>query len=162
MRRKQAVSLSAIFAAYVAALKVEGRDPNDEAKARLAEVLASLGDVGADTVRPADIEELKATLAATPATGRRSEDGSPSLRRPATVNRYLQALKAAFNVAKRAGLVDANPAASVKLLRENNKRVREMSPDEEKAILTALEPSRRGFHTDLRPRVRFLTATGLR
>ena len=37
-----------------------------------------------------------------------------------------------------------------------------MTADEEKAILTVLEPSQRRFHTDLRPLVRFLPETGLR
>ncbi len=37
-----------------------------------------------------------------------------------------------------------------------------MRADEERSILAALEPSQRRFHTDLRPIVRFLVATGLR
>ena len=52
--------------------------------------------------------------------------------------------------------------ADVRLLREDNKRVREISATEEQAILAALEPTTRRFHTDLRPLVRFLTLTGLR
>jgi integrase len=58
--------------------------------------------------------------------------------------------------------VDKNPVADVRLLREDNKRVREISVTEEQAILAALEPTTRRFHTDLRPLVRFLTLTGLR
>lgn len=65
-------------------------------------------------------------------------------------------------MARRNGLVDKNPVADVKLLRENNKRVRELTPIEEVAILSALAPTGRHFLMDLRPLVRFLLLTGLR
>ena len=74
----------------------------------------------------------------------------------------MQDIRAAYNLARRNGLVDKNPVADVRLLRENNKRVREVTPEEETAILAALEPTGRRFHTDLRPLVCFLTLTGLR
>ncbi|HTX53735.1 MAG TPA: hypothetical protein VMD08_10005, partial [Candidatus Baltobacteraceae bacterium] len=63
---------------------------------------------------------------------------------------YLQDLRSAYNLAKRNGKVDKNPVADVRLLHENNKRERETSY-EETTILTALDPSERRFHTDLRP-----------
>jgi len=164
MRRKQTVTLKAICADYTDSLKVNGRDSRAQAKTRLEEVTALLGEIPAKSLTPQDIERLKARLAATPARGRKdSEDPEKEgLRTPASVNRYLQDLRAAFNLARRNGKVEKNPVADVKLLRENNKRVREMTGEEEKAILTALEPSTRRFHTDLRPMVRLLTETGLR
>lgn len=100
-----------------------------------------------------DVERLKARLADAPAKGRKDADdpAKERLRTPASVNRYLQDLRAAFNVARRNGKVEKNPVADVKLLRENNKRIREMTDAEEKALLVALDPSRRRGGTDLSP-----------
>jgi integrase len=164
MRQRQNASLKAICDDYTDSLKANARDPREQAKTRLAEVVDFLGSIAAKSLTPQDAEKLKARLLATPARGRKDpKDPAKELpRTPASVNRYLQDLRAAYNLARRNGKVEKNPVADVRLLRENNKRVREMSPEEEKAILAALEPSQRRFHTDLRPIVRFLTATGLR
>jgi integrase len=156
MRKVQAVTLAAVCKSYLEALAANGRDPRGQVKTRLAEVQAIMGDVPAASIRPQDIEALKAKLAEAEARGR------GRTRRPASVNRYVQDIRAAYNLARRNGLADKNPVADVRLLRENNKRVREVTPEEEAAILAALEPTGRRFHTDLRPVVRFLTLTGLR
>jgi len=164
MRKVQAVTLAAVCESYLAALAVNGRDPRGQVKTRLAEVQAILGDVAAASIRPQDIETLKAKLAETPARGRKDPEDPKKERprTPASVNRYLQDTRAAFFLAKRNALLDANPVADVKLLREDNKRVREVSPVEEHAILGALAPETRRFHTDIRPMVRLLLETGLR
>jgi integrase len=173
MRKLRTLTVQTIVADYTAALALDRRDPRKQAETRLAEVVRILGAVDPQGIGPADIERLKARLAETPARGRKDpEDPSKGRpRTPASVNRYLQDLRAAFNLAKRNGKVDRNPVADVRLLRENNKRVREMTGDEETAILAALDPSThrtkagrqdRRFRTDLRPLVRFLVATGLR
>lgn len=164
MRRKQSVSLKAICADYTDSLKADGRDVREQAKTRLEEVTALLGEIPAKSITPQDIERLKARLAATPARGRKDPE-DPERERPrtpASVNRYLQDIRAAFNLGKRNGLVDKNPVADTRLLRESNARVREITGDEEKALLAALDPGERRFHTDLRPLVRFLLETGLR
>ena len=70
---------------------------------------------------------------------------------PASVNRFLQDLRAAYNLARRNGKVEKNPVADVKLLRENNKRIREMTDAEERALLEALDPAKRRGGTDLCP-----------
>ena len=156
MRKVQAVTLAAVCESYLVALAANGRDPRGQVKTRLAEVQTIMGDVPAASIRPQDIEALKVKLAEAEARGR------GRTRTPASVNRYVQDVRAAFNVARRNGLVDKNPVADVRLLRENNKRVRELTAAEETAILAALAPERRRFHTDLRPMVRFLLETGLR
>jgi len=164
MRRQQSVSVKAICTDYTDSLKANGKDPKEQAKTRLEEVTSLLGEIPAKSITPQDIERLKARLAATPARGRKDPEDPKKerARRPGSVNRYLQDLRAAYNPARRNGKVGRNPVADVRLLRENNKRVREMTAEEETAILAALEPSERRFHTDLRPMVRLLLATGLR
>jgi integrase len=51
--------------------------------------------------------------------------------RPASVNREVAFLKRVFNVAIDDGLADANSVRKVKLLREDNARVRYLTDDEE-------------------------------
>ena len=70
MRKVQAVTLAAVCKSYLAALAANGRDPRGQVKTRLAEVQAIMGDVPAASIRPQDIEALKAKLAEAEARGR--------------------------------------------------------------------------------------------
>ncbi len=173
MRTLRRLTLCELCADYTATLAANGRDRRAQAETRLAEVVTILGNVAPETLTLQDIERLKVRLLETPARGRKDPEDPKKERprTPASVNRYLQDLRAAFNLAKRNGKVERNPMADVRLLRENNKRVREMTVEEEKAILLVLNPSERRtksgrqdrrFRTDLRPMVRFLPETGLR
>jgi len=76
-----------------------------------------------DEISPLDIEEYKAERLKRVA--------------PATVNRELACLKHMFNKAIEWGKADKNPALKVKLLREDNRRVRYLERDEIKALLDA-------------------------
>jgi integrase len=59
---------------------------------------------------------------------------------PATVNRNLNDLRALFSFAVQRGLVDKHPMATVKPIKEANEhRIRFLSPEEEKALRTALD-----------------------
>ena len=114
-----------------------GSDPakalayGDKALAAMPEVVDILGSIAAKRLTPQDVGKLKGRLLATPARGRKNpkDPEKERPRTPASVNRYLQDLRAAYNVARRNGKVDKNPVADVKLLRENNKRVREMTSE---------------------------------
>ena len=154
LRRVQAVTLADVCAAYVAYLKVNGRDTRNQVEARLREVQAILGGVVASSVQPADVEKLKGVLAEVPGWG--------GLRKPATVNKAVQFLRAAYGLARRNGLVTANPVQDVRRLRENNARTRELTPEEETKLLEALEPAKIRSRSDYRPLVRLLIASGLR
>lgn len=154
MRAAQSATLKVICDDYVAALAVNRRDRRGQVEVRLAEVCAILGTRTAQSVTPQDVEKLKARLSEAKARGR------GGTRKPASVNRYLQDLRAAYNLARRNGKVDRNPVEDVRLLRENNKRIRELTAEEETKLLKALEPRRRG--ADLRPLVRLILETGLR
>ena len=58
--------------------------------------------------------------------------------RPASVNREVAFLKRVFNVAIDDGLADANPVRKVRLLREDNARVRYLTDDEEARLRTEI------------------------
>jgi len=66
---------------------------------------------------------------------RRAKDGRKVT--PAAVNRELAVLRILFNLALRLGEAEINPAAGVKLLPENNQRMRVISPEEEASYLAA-------------------------
>jgi integrase len=57
---------------------------------------------------------------------------------PATVNRHLQLLRAVFLRAIRDGKVDSTPTSKVRFHRENNKRERYLSDDEERRLFETL------------------------
>lgn len=154
LRMAQAATLKAICDDYVAALAVNRRDRRGQVEVRLAEVCAILGPRTVQSVTPQDVERLKARVSEAKARGRKGT------RKPASVNRYVQDLRAAYNLARRNGKAERNPVADVRLLRENNKRIREVTDKEETRLLAALEPRRGG--ADLRPLVRLLLETGLR
>ena len=62
--------------------------------------------------------------------------------RPATVNRYLAALRCCFNVAIRNGKARTNPAVGTRFLKENNTRLQYLSPRAESYLLDALGEKR--------------------
>jgi hypothetical protein len=163
MRKIRRATLEEICKDYVTTLKANGRDKRDQAETRLQEVQEILGPRGAATVTVQDVERLKARLAEAPGRTRKGQSGESEEipRTPASVNRYLQDLRAAFNLPRKNSKAEKNPLGDVKLLRENNKRIREITDAEEKALLVALDPSKRRGGTDLRPMVRLLLETGL-
>lgn len=57
----------------------------------------------------------------------------------ASCNRPLSYLKALMNHARRAGIIKVNPVSEVKSLKEDNGRVRFLSPDERTRLYAALE-----------------------
>ncbi|MEN6333118.1 MAG: tyrosine-type recombinase/integrase [Phycisphaerales bacterium] len=87
-----------------------------------------------DDVRPAEIEHWRQE--------QMSREESPIS--PATANRYVAFLKHVYNVAIRDGLTEKNPVTRVKLLREDNSRIRwlrqDKDLDEEAALRKELDP----------------------
>lgn len=75
--------------------------------------------------------------------------------KPATANREVAFLKAVFNQAVRDGRAESNPVSKVKMLKENNSRVRFLSEEEEQALRAGMSPD--GFLL-----VEFAIHTGLR
>ncbi len=151
MRKVRRATLQEIAKDYTAMLKANGKDTRDQAATRLTEVVEILGDIGAKNLTSQDVEKLKARLLATPARGRESN------RSPASVNRYLQDLRVAYNLARRNGRVDGTPSRMCGCFWRTTSACGETAADEEKAILTALDPVRRRGRTDLRP---FRTSAG--
>jgi site-specific recombinase XerD len=108
-------------------------------------VAERLGDRSARGVTPGDIEKLRREFIA-------SKEQRP---KPATVNRYLTALKTAFSFALVNGKVEKNPVRTVKMERENNERIRFLTRDEEARLLEATP-------TKYHPLITVAIHTGLR
>jgi integrase len=108
----------------------------------------------ARSILPNDIEQARLELASSRFMSNNREKPTNG-RSPATVNRYLAALKAAFSLAVRNGKVEQNPVKLVRLTKENNKRVRFLA-EEEEARLLAVVP--RKYH----PLILLALHTGMR
>lgn len=148
-----------LMAQHLEAVKASQAKTADVIERRLTTVVGILGNVVAKNIRAEDLERLKMKLA----TGTRTvtqKDGTEKAitRKPASINRFLQDLKAALCKAVDGGKLDRNPLNGVELLTENNKRSRDLTPDEEFRLFTTLP----GDPPALRPYFRFLLATGAR
>lgn len=148
MRRRD-FHLKELVTDYLEAVKASQVKTAAVIERRLAVVLGILGNVAANTVKPEDLERLKFKLA----TGTRAKT-----RKPASINRFLQDLKAVFCRGVDGRKLDRNPFNGVHLLPENNKRARELSPEEEFRLFQTLP----GDPPALRPYFRFLLETGAR
>lgn len=110
-------------------------------KERYARLMNTFAGKPADSITAADLETFRDDL-------RRRVS-------PATVNRHLQLFRAIFGRAVRHGKVKSNPLRMVKLFKENNKRERYLSADDERRLLETLP-------VWLRPLVTVALHTGLR
>jgi len=150
MRVAKAVTLREICDSYLLYCRASGVRTIVRIEVRLREIVSLLGNGAAAAVTPADLERLKLRLV----QGQKTKS-----RRPSSINRYLIDVRAAYGLAVRAGVLDRSPfARGVRLVPENNQRVRELSPSEEARIMLALLPD----PPALRPCIAFAIVTGAR
>ncbi|MEE9538948.1 MAG: site-specific integrase [candidate division NC10 bacterium] len=147
--RRHDVRLKELVNAYLESVQASQAKTVGRITRRLDEVLAILGNIPAKVVKAEDLERLKLKLA----KGTRR-----ATRKPASINRYLQDLKAVFSKAVESGKLDRSPFLGLDLLEENNKRARELTPEEEFRLFQSI-PSN---PPTLRPYFRFLLETGAR
>lgn len=140
LERKRRALLKDAIQAYLTESKATKRSLKDDARYG-AVWIAELGNMALEDVRPADVEAWRRQKSLEAA--------------PATVNRHHAFLKRVFNVAIRDGRCRDNPAARVKLLRENNARLRFLNREEERRL-------RRAFPADKWHMVELALMTGLR
>ncbi len=147
--RSRDVRLKDLVAEYLEAVRASQVKTADAIARRLAVVVDILGNVAAKNIKAEDLERLKIKLTIGPRTAHRM---------PASINRFLQDLKAVFCKAVDGGKLDRNPFNGVDLLTENNKRARELSPEEEFRLFQSIpcDPPA------LRPYFRLLLETGAR
>jgi integrase len=108
-------------------------------------------------ISPGDVERYKARRLAgelRPSDRRKGKRHRGAVL-PATVNREMSFLRRIFNVAIADGLVETNPVKAKLFAKENNARVRFLTPDEE----TRLE---KAFSAEEWPKVALAMNTGLR
>lgn len=92
-----------------------------------------MGSTPADQVKPADIERWRRKRLSEP-----TRQGKVAA--PATVNRAVAFLKRLFHLAIRDGLLEQNPVTRVKMLQENNTRIRYLLPEEEERLRAEMPP----------------------
>jgi len=158
MRRRD-LRLKDLVADYIEAVKASRAKTAAVIERRLKVVQDILGNPAADALKAEDLERLKLKLTSGIRT-RNDKDGNPVpiRRKPATINRFLQDLKAVLCRAVAGGKLDRSPFLGVALLTENNKRARELSPAEEVRFFKKVPAD----PPALAPYFRFLLETGAR
>jgi integrase len=113
---------------------------------RMQVILEWFGSKPAESITPQDIDR-KLTQAA-----------KARKWRPATSNRYKALLSLAYRLGVQNGKVSANPARLVRPTREDNARIRFLSPDEEKRLYATVEAE----YPDRLPELTIALYTGMR
>src|SRR5262245_48442979 len=137
-------------------LKVaKGLKTYDDESSRLEWWRGRLGELPAKSIRAKEIETCRGELI---------ERRDPALK-PASVNRYLAALKTAFSYAVLNGKVDRNPVKEIKMARENNQRIRYLTVQEESRLFAVLPQKYHALvlvalHTGLRKTEQFSLQCG--
>mgnify|MGYP001569278893 CR=1 FL=1 len=126
---------------YLKTVEARRRKKGDD-QSRMNRWLCAFGNQDASTITIRQIEKVLTDL---------QDKGM----KPATLVRHLTVLRAAFNRAKRLGLVKENPACQVKTPKVNNVLVRYLIPDQESSLLSHL-------HEKYRPIILTALNTGLR
>jgi integrase len=129
MRQAPGVTVRALCDRYLATVTGNRRKTAEVIGRRLREVVKHL-PADAESVRRDDVEALKVRLV----------EGPRRRRSAASINRFLQDLRAVFSLAERTGDLARSPFHGVRLLRETNQRTRELTPAEEAALLLAIPP----------------------
>lgn len=114
-------------------VKAKGLRSLDKIQWQMPFLKARLGPKALADIRVGDIDDVVQDLRAKPV-------------KPATVNRYLALLRRMLNWAVEREYLDRTPfrrgaQAVIKLERENNRRSRRLTPDEEKRLLKAAGPT---------------------
>ena len=136
-RKHRNATVPEIIDDYLEAYQAGGRKAIKDANVRAGYWKEQWFDRAARTILPSDIEKARAELL-------QSQYMSNNKRKPTrgrsqvTVNRYLAALKAAFSLAVLNEKVEQNPVKRVKLAKENNKRTRYLTEEEEARLLAVL------------------------
>jgi len=114
------------------------------------------GHLTLNQITPSMVEDFKARRAKDTRPVRKGKETIYVPISPATINRDLATLKRLFSLAEDWGLVSTNKIHRIKLLKENNKRLRFLTDQEIDALLQACDSPH------LRLAVRIALETGLR
>ena len=139
---------------YVQAAEGRKLKALEDVKQRLGWFRDEIGSLPARSLTANDIESCRKKLSSgrLPSNKQKLREGGRTV---ATVNRYLATLKAAFYLAVKNGKVERNPVSLVKLAKENNKRVRCLTSEEEEQLMKVMP---RNYH----PLVLIALHTGMR
>jgi integrase len=153
--KHQRATVAEIIDDYVEAGKSRKLKAIEDVKQRLGWFRQQIGGLPARSVTANDIEACRRRLNEGRLPSNKQKTVKVGGRAVATVNRYLATLKSAFYLALKSGKVDKNPVSLVKLSKENNKRVRWLTEEEEVRLLSVLPTAYRlmvlvALHTGMR------------
>ena len=119
---------------------VKGHDlaSADTIEYRMVPLLDRFGSQRLSEIKQGDIEEFIADLRQPSIVSKGQK--TVRVRKPATINRYISLLRHMFSWAIDHELLDQSPMRRIRQLREDNRRYRRISPDEEQGLLEAAAP----------------------
>jgi site-specific recombinase XerD len=124
--RRATISFADIAKDALAYSKAHKRTYDDDVQ-RMERMLGWFGERSADSITPQDIERHFEQCIA-------DEEWAPS-----TINHYRSLLSLTYRLAIRDGKASSNPARATRHRREDNSRVRYLTPEEETKLRTVLE-----------------------
>jgi integrase len=133
-RKHRNATVPEIIDDYLEAYQAGGRKAIKDTKLRAGYWKELWRDRAARSILPSDIEKARAELLESQFMSNNNRNPSEG-RSQVTVNRYLAALK---SLAVQNEKVEYNPVKRVKLARENNKRTRYLTEEEEARLLAVL------------------------
>jgi len=152
--KHKSINLAEIIDDYIKASQAMKRKSIDDIRQRACWWKAHFGSRAANTLVKNDIEDARLSLAKSrfPSNGHKLKEGGRST---ATVNRHLATLKAAYMLALENEKIAGNSFRKVKLQKENNRRVRYLTEQEEEKLFAALPAEHHplvliALHTGLR------------
>lgn len=132
MKRERVILFREIVADYIKHLEAHNQWARTDSQ-RIHFWLDRWSDKPVRDITRQDVEQGKLSL-----IGARKADKSPRYR-PATVNRYMGALRCCLNVAIRNGKATTNPVVGTRSLKEHNTRLKYLTQRGEAALLDAIQ-----------------------
>jgi len=135
--KHQACTVADIIRDFKASAESRKLKSVDDIKQRLAWWETRLGSRDARSIVKKDIEDCRLELSNSrfASNGQKPKEGGRSV---ATVNRYLATLKSVFLLAIENDKLEKNPFKKVKLLKEENERIRILTEEEEARLFAAI------------------------
>ncbi|MGI5845353.1 MAG: tyrosine-type recombinase/integrase [Candidatus Xenobium sp.] len=144
--RRRVLTVKGLLERYLPEMEKKNSAKDDRRYARYW--LEHMGSTPADQVKPENVDKWRRKR-----LKEKTRTGKPAA--PATVNRAVAFLKRLFNLGIRDGLLERNPVTRLKMLTENNSRIRYLLDEEEERLRAVMSQEDWAI-------VGFALATGLR
>jgi integrase len=136
--KHKCITVSEIIGDYILACESAKQRSIKDVRYRSTFWKENIGDQNAKLITPDDLEQLRIKLSQNKSKSNNLKTTEGESRSPATVNRYLAVLRAAYSKAIHNGKVEKNPVSHIYFQKEENERVRYLTREEEEQLFKFL------------------------